>query len=543
MSPIEKIKMKRKKIMSAGIVIVMLLSLLFVSTNMELIPSVSGATTSQFLYNKKITIDSDQVPATLTNFPVCINLSSDADLASDALNSGWDIAFFDGTGESATQYNHEIDVFDGDTGELVAWVNVTSLSHSSDTEIYMFYGDSDIGSSAEDITGTWHSDYKMVHHMTGASATAIDDSTSNNNDVDSDNDDPSYNQTGRLGNAIVLDGTGDYLVYGDDDSLSFGDSSTDSPFTIVFYGSYSSGNSWIFSKGDGTNREYYFGLSSDASGNKLRLTIHDNDASNNREVSSDISKKKGVYQHFASRYGGVGGDDAQNDVYLYMNGSIIDSSGAKSNNYVAMHNQAAGGRIGDFNSWGPMAGTIDELWVIGANYSNAFMKTLYNNWNNCTDGGFFSLGSEQSQGIDGTYEISGLDGDTRFTHSGENGTTNISTLVMKIYSNTSGTSDNCSEIFLDFSAGQPSGFDQGNFSFQVRNISDGTFSTNWATVSGNMTLNSTTWLNNWAYGTDPFTINNYNSTIEVRMRVTIPSDVSPDTYTYDSWEVLWKVES
>jgi len=123
---------------------------------------VSAASTTDFTSYKKITLDSSQVPSTLTNFPVLINLSSDADLAADCLASGYDIAFFDGTGAGATQYNHEIELFDDSTGQLVAWVNVTSLAHDADTTIYMYYGDSDIGSSAENVTGTWDSNYNSV---------------------------------------------------------------------------------------------------------------------------------------------------------------------------------------------------------------------------------------------------------------------------------------------------------------------------------------------------------------------------------------------
>jgi len=190
-------------------------------------------------------------------------------------------------------------------------------------------------------------------------------------------------------------------------------------------------------------------------------------------------------------------------------------------------------------------GTMDYVFLIDGYRNDSFIRTHVNNILNATDGGFFTLGSE-SGNVEGSYGISGLDGDTRFLHGASGGVlagdTNISTLVMKVYSNTSGTTDNCTSIFLDFSGGYPSGYTAGNFSFQVRNTSDGTFTTNWNTVTGNMTLNSTTWSNNWAYGTDPFPINGYNSTIEVRMRVEIPSSASVGTNTSDSWIVKWLID-
>jgi hypothetical protein len=88
-------------------------------------------------YKKEITINSSQVPSTLSNFPVCIDIT-DTDLRDNAQSSGDDIAFTNA--DEDTQLNHEIEYWDNTTGELIAWVNVTSLTHDTDTIIYMYYG-------------------------------------------------------------------------------------------------------------------------------------------------------------------------------------------------------------------------------------------------------------------------------------------------------------------------------------------------------------------------------------------------------------------
>jgi len=100
---------------------------------------------SNWGYRKPINISHEKVDDDLTNFPVLISFTSDTELADDARcqNSGDDIVFTDSSGN---KLNHEIEFFDGSTGELVAWVNVTYLSGSEDTILYMYYGNATCGS-------------------------------------------------------------------------------------------------------------------------------------------------------------------------------------------------------------------------------------------------------------------------------------------------------------------------------------------------------------------------------------------------------------
>ena len=90
-------------------------------------------------YRKEITIDATKVTANLTNFPVLIAIT-DTNLASDAQPDGDDILFTGADG--ATQLDHEIESYTDSTGDLVTWVEVPSLSSSTDTIIYMYYGNS-----------------------------------------------------------------------------------------------------------------------------------------------------------------------------------------------------------------------------------------------------------------------------------------------------------------------------------------------------------------------------------------------------------------
>lgn len=111
-------------------------------------------------YRKKITISSSQVADNLTNFPIIVSIT-DSDLASNAQDDGDDIVFI---GDDGTKLYHEIELFDNTNGELVAWVNINSLSGSMDTNIWMYYANS-YCDSQENPTAAWDSNYKGVWHF------------------------------------------------------------------------------------------------------------------------------------------------------------------------------------------------------------------------------------------------------------------------------------------------------------------------------------------------------------------------------------------
>ncbi|NVM24128.1 MAG: DUF2341 domain-containing protein, partial [Desulfobacterales bacterium] len=113
---------------------------------------------SGWSHMKKITIDHTKVDADLIDFPVLIDIT-DSDLASRAQDDGDDIVFADYYG---IKFNHEIELYDNNTGHLVAWVRA-DLSASSDTILYMYYGNAG-ASNQENVEGVWDSNYLMVQH-------------------------------------------------------------------------------------------------------------------------------------------------------------------------------------------------------------------------------------------------------------------------------------------------------------------------------------------------------------------------------------------
>jgi thermitase len=131
---------------------------------------------------KPITILHGEVSggASLTNFPVLISLASDANLAQLAQASGNDILFT--AADGVTKLSHQIESYTTASGQLVAWVQVPSVSSTADTMIYMYYGNPSAGNQ-QNPGGTWDSNYKIVWHMADdASSATVLDGTSNSND-------------------------------------------------------------------------------------------------------------------------------------------------------------------------------------------------------------------------------------------------------------------------------------------------------------------------------------------------------------------------
>ena len=153
---------------------------------------------SSSTYAKKITIDHNKINETISNFPLLVKFDTDSNLASHAQDNGWDLIFKNS--DNTSTYYHEIEKFDGSTGELVAWVNVTSVSHATDTILWLHYGDgSDTDTS--DSTNVWDRDrYKAVYHLNSTSDSSYIDST-----LTAYNSPTLYNSGGKMGGAYLFD--------------------------------------------------------------------------------------------------------------------------------------------------------------------------------------------------------------------------------------------------------------------------------------------------------------------------------------------------
>jgi MSHA biogenesis protein MshQ len=159
---------------------------------------------SAWTYRKLITINSSQVSGSsnLTNFPVLISLGSDANLSGSAQASGNDILFTDSSGTN--KLNHQIETYVSGTGQLVAWVEVPSVSPTTNTGIYLYYGNAS-ATNQQNTTGVWDSNYKAVYHFANGSTLSTSDSTANGANLITGGSPSATN--GQISGAISFSGT------------------------------------------------------------------------------------------------------------------------------------------------------------------------------------------------------------------------------------------------------------------------------------------------------------------------------------------------
>lgn len=122
-----------------------------------------------------IIIDESMIPDNggLTDFPALVKITNQTNpLFDSALPNGDDILFTDMDG--VNQLDHEIELYmDTVLKELYAWVRIPLLSSTSDTIIYMYYGNAG-AANQENPTGVWDSNYLGVWHMAEDPSTDTD---------------------------------------------------------------------------------------------------------------------------------------------------------------------------------------------------------------------------------------------------------------------------------------------------------------------------------------------------------------------------------
>lgn len=330
-----------------------------------------------WVYYKEITIDNTKIDSTLAYFPVLISLSSDDSLASYAQNDGDDIAFI--ASDESTQLDHEIEYFNGTTGQLQAWVEVPSISSSSDTTIYMYYGNPSAGNQ-ENVTGTWDSNHKLVHHLKDATTSTNEDSTSNNNDgTKRTANEPIETSSGKIAQAQSFDGSNDYV------KITNNVAPSPSSLTISAWIQKESGGhtyECALHKGSANtigSSDYWLGVDIN---DQLTATIGANTGVGWQAGQTTSVATYGTWYHLAAVWDG-------SVVRVYINGT-----------YNKQYNLSTYGNLTTETRFGSSAdgtnyqfrGVVDEVRISDTNRSAAWIKAEYENQNSPST--FYALGDE-----------------------------------------------------------------------------------------------------------------------------------------------------
>jgi RHS repeat-associated protein len=154
------------------------------SSSVPVTLSLTQCTSNGYNYGRLITVDHTKVPNTdQTNFPFLFNtidpaFATTANGGHVTSSSGYDIIF---TSDPAGQneLNFELEGYNPSTGQVIAWVRIPNLSHTADTVLYMFYGNSGVTTSQQNPQGVWDANYEAVYHLTNVSTGTATDSTTN----------------------------------------------------------------------------------------------------------------------------------------------------------------------------------------------------------------------------------------------------------------------------------------------------------------------------------------------------------------------------
>jgi len=319
--------------------------------------------------HRQMTIDHTKVPSTQSNFTVLVSVTDPAlkTLANGghvANANGFDIGFYADSGGTA-KLKWEVEKYNGITGNLIAWVKIPSVSSTSDTPFYLFYGDPSITTDQSDPLNTWDSNFKAVYHLGNGTTLTATDSTGGNNGTLINSPTATAGKINGAAHfvhsssqAVGLTNPGDFPIATAWTMETWVKPSTDGNVALLWGGTSNNGPHMVL-PGNNTWRVGFWG-GADVNGTGV-----------------DTS----AFHHIAGTFDG-------SSLRLYKDGSLIAgpiaASPATSSNPGAVIGSAFGAFY--FN------GDVDELRISSTNRSAAWITTEYNNQN--SPGTFITMGSE-----------------------------------------------------------------------------------------------------------------------------------------------------
>jgi hypothetical protein len=341
---------------------------------------------SAYGYKKAITVDHTKVStANQSSFPMEVSFT-DANLKTTGNggrvtnSSGFDIIFVDST--ETTKLDHEIEKYVASTGETLMHVRIPTLSFSADTVIYMYYGNSSISTSQENVNGVWDSNFKGVWHLKEATGTNAADSTSNALTATQSNS-PTQGAA-QVGGGLTFNGSTQQLNTGS--TTAIGDLSIITVSAWVKISTYVS-QATAVANYDGQGFSLQTALTS--------ADIYFNAGGRYGFTASNVYTT-GTWHLWTAVYDGNQATNAAK-IKIYLDGvsQTLTYSGAIPASLGASANTLQIGNRPDAAHY--LNGALDEVRISTIARSAGWIVTEYNNQSSPST--FYSVGSEQSQGI------------------------------------------------------------------------------------------------------------------------------------------------
>jgi hypothetical protein len=348
---------------------------------------------------KAVTISHTNVSgaSSLTNFPMLFSVT-DANLAT--VSNGGSVGNADGSdilftaADGVTKLNHEISLYNGTTGQFIAWVQIPSLSPTADTGIYIYYGNAGAANQSNP-TGVWDSNFTSVMHLGNGTTLSAADSTSNGN---SGTNNGATATVGQVDGGAGFNGSSSYIVLPAASYPGYptaGSTSTYAETTELWFKTASSGS--ILGQDNGTAVGSSPGgwvpaLYLDTSG-KLRASFFYHNASNSQvQTVTPASYNDNNWHHVVDVYNN--GTES-----LYVDGVLIGSLVEGEFSYQNIYGYSLGtayttGWPSGVSGWFYFNGSIDELEISNTARSSGWIRTQYNNQSSPST--FVTIGPNQS---------------------------------------------------------------------------------------------------------------------------------------------------
>lgn len=327
-------------------------------------------------YRKELQIDHTKVFGNLVDFPVLLRIENDDSLSEHAQENGQDIVFTDIYG---TKLNHELELYSSDEGSVTVWVQVPMLLSSSDTILYIYYGNAG-ASDQQNPEDVWDDDYLAVHHFSETSGNHLD-STIYGNDSVITNIDQQGTDGGIISKCDVFNGIDNYIQFPNKKFAAGKDELTiemwinpdNDSSEVTLYDEWNATNYWQY-----THRFSGF-ATRDASGGPTE--------SRNNDITLTRDPQLDTWQYITTWY-----SVSQGEKRIYYNDTINAYTLTGVGNLTNIRNETSP-RLGYASDGRNFSGKMDEFRVSRVARSTEWIQTTYHNIVDSSS--FFSIGSEE----------------------------------------------------------------------------------------------------------------------------------------------------
>jgi hypothetical protein len=324
-----------------------------------------SAVSSVYSHSAAITISHLKVPNTdQTNFPVLFYgtyalLATTANGGHVTNSSGYDIIFASDSAGN-TPLSFERTSYNPTTGAVEFWIKAPTLSHTTDTVIYILYGASSVTTDQQTRTAAWDSSFEGVWHCGAGGTLSVTDSTSNA--IAFTNTSVTASSSGEIGTAASFDGSSTSLASSSSALNSW------TAQTISLWAKANTGmNQFARVIEKGANNEWTVIFNVTAASNKLSV--------------QGLGTTTALLTSAATLTGAWHKVDvvitSGNVVSLYVDG-VLDSSATSTTSPASKTNALTVGNYGGGGAF-HYSGLIDELRISNAVRSADWLATEYNN--------------------------------------------------------------------------------------------------------------------------------------------------------------------